>query len=759
MTKSKVSVAVANRNGGRLLLDAVGSALRQDLPDLEVIVVDDGSDDDSAEAAERLFRDDSRLRVARLGERRGPGAARNRAFELAQGDWLAVLDSDDLMHPARLARLVGRAAADEADIVADDLVIFSDDGGPARRFLTGPRARAPSWVTAEAFVRESRLYEGRPNLGFLKPVIRRQAWAASGVRYDERLMIGEDHDLLLRLLTAGLRCRLDPFLGYFYRKHAASTSHRLTAADIAQIARAEAEHRSRLEGGLPRSYARALKRRRASIERAAAYAEAVGALKRRRPLEALAAVAQRPRAALLFRMPLAARARRLWRGPAHQRGPGAARPAPVCFITRQRVVGRTNGSSIYLLDLAEAVRRAGFEPHLVQASPVVVGRWPVLRLKREMKVFATISWRGLIAIGPFVFSTDPKVYAAAFRAAAAVALRRLRLPAQWLNANPAQHAPSAPWTDKDRLFVANSIARRSPILLADYAWQTEALAYGLGARARTAVIMHDLLHRRTGVVREWEGRPILPDRETETRLLARADIVVAIQKAEADEVRRLLPGRPVLTVPMTAAPASGPKPGRSDQVLFVGSNVQANVTGLAWMLELAWPIVRAQRPDAQLIVAGSVSRGDPPTTPGVRYVGFVERLDPYYDSAGVVVSPLTGGSGLKIKLIEALAHGKACVATSVTLQGVEEETSGAVALADTPDGFARAILDLLADEARRADLGRRALAAVATSFSAAACQGEFARWLRDETQPRPPAKSAQAHQALELSPAAGALLL
>jgi succinoglycan biosynthesis protein ExoO len=758
MSSPKVSVAIANFNGGRFLLDAIGSALRQDLENLEVIVVDDGSDDGSADAAERLSRQDRRVRVERLGRRLGPGAARNHAVDLARGAWLAVLDGDDLMHPARLGRLIERAIGDHADIVADDLVVFGDDVGRARRFLGRTRSKSPTWLDAEAFVRETCLYGAGPNLGFLKPVVRLEAWRESAVRYDERLMIGEDHDLLLRLLTAGLRCRIDPFLGYFYRKHPASTSHRLGAEALAEIARAETRHRSGLVG-VSKSYARALERRRASIETAIAFTDAVGALKTGRLIKAVRALARRPRAALLFRMPLAARARGLWRRLVGERDRSGALAATACFITRQRVVGRTNGSSIYLLDLAGAVRRAGFEPHLVQASPVVVGRWPVLRLKPEMKAFASISWRGLIAIGPFVFATDPKVYAAAARAALALILRRARLPTDWLKANPAQHAPSAPWSDADRLFVANSIARRSQVLLADYAWQTEALVYALRPGARTGVIMHDLLHRRTGLVREWEGKPILPDRETETRLLARADLVVAIQKAEADEVRRLLPGKPVITVPMTATPAPRPKPGRSDRALFVGSNVQANVTGLAWMLEFAWPIVRAARSDVELIVAGSVSRGQPPVTPGVRYVGFVERLDPLYESAGVVVSPLTGGSGLKIKLIEALAHGKACVATSVTLQGVEEEAGGAVALADTPEAFAQAILDLLANETMRTDLGRKALAAVEASFGAAACQGEFVRWLKGEASPRHAAKSPLADAGFELSPAAGALLL
>src|SRR5579872_6487712 len=105
-----VSIAIATCNGASFLEAAIASALRQDLSDLEVIVVDDASDDGSVDIAARLARADPRVRVARLARRGGPGRARNHALDLAQGRWLAILDCDDLMHPERLGRLLASAA-------------------------------------------------------------------------------------------------------------------------------------------------------------------------------------------------------------------------------------------------------------------------------------------------------------------------------------------------------------------------------------------------------------------------------------------------------------------------------------------------------------------------------------------------------------------------------------------------------------------------------------------------------------------------
>lgn len=738
MVKPQVSIAIANFNGGRFLGEAVASALRQDLAEIEVIVVDDGSDDDSVERAERFARADPRVRIERLPHRRGAGGARNRAMELARGEWLAVLDSDDFMHPGRLARLVARGRADEAQIAADDLLIFDETGAAkARRFLRGRRARTATWLTAEDFLLETRLFRSRADLGYLKPLIRLDAWRASSVRYDEGLPIGEDHDLLLRLLSAGLACRIDPFLGYFYRKHPASLSHRLSSGALERIAQAQAAYRAAAKDA-PAGLARALDRRRASIGTAQAFTAALEALKAGRPAAALAAILRRPQAAILFRMPLAAALGRIAGRiappkPARPAASGSASGADVWFVSRQRLLGRTNGSSTYLIDLAQAVRRAGLTPHLLQPSKLVLGRWPVLRLKPEMKAFASIGYRGVVRVGSLVFARDPAIYAAALWAVAARALRRLGLPPAWLADRPAAHGPAAPWPAEELLCVARAIGRRADVVIADYAWQTEALAYALRPDARTGVVMHDLFHQRGMLFREQGAADSIPrmDRETEMRLLGRADAVIAIQKTEADVVARLLPGRRMLVVPMTARPAPAPQPGDPSRILFVGSNTAPNVSGLTWMLDEVWPEVRAARPDAELIVAGGVCRALPPPPAGVRLLGFVDRLEALYAQAGLVVSPLIAGSGLKIKLVEALAHGKACVVTSVTLQGVEDEAAQAVALADAPEAFACAIVRLLGDEAARRALGERALAAVRASFSQDRSQAEFVRWLAE----------------------------
>ncbi|MCI0423565.1 MAG: glycosyltransferase, partial [Acidobacteria bacterium] len=100
MTTPLLSVVIPTWNRDRLVCEAVESALSQRIGQVEVIVVDDGSTDDTANMLTRNF--GSRIYLLRLPSRRGVGAARNAGVRLASGELLAFLDSDDLWLPGKL---------------------------------------------------------------------------------------------------------------------------------------------------------------------------------------------------------------------------------------------------------------------------------------------------------------------------------------------------------------------------------------------------------------------------------------------------------------------------------------------------------------------------------------------------------------------------------------------------------------------------------------------------------------------------------
>jgi len=231
----EASIAVAGYNCKDYLEQAVASALHQDVS-LEVIIVDDASTDGTADLAHRLAANDARVKVIELPVNLGPAGARNAALDAARGRWFCILDADDLLHPDRLKTLIAHAEAEDADLIADDLIVFDDlNAKRPTRFLQHHAPGTSEWMTLSKYLRSTRMLSNKPNLGYLKPIIRLSRLRHAGIRYSEQLRIGEDDHFVLSMLLAGFRYRILALPSYYYRKHSSSISHRLSRETIAQI--------------------------------------------------------------------------------------------------------------------------------------------------------------------------------------------------------------------------------------------------------------------------------------------------------------------------------------------------------------------------------------------------------------------------------------------------------------------------------------------------------------------------------------------
>jgi glycosyltransferase involved in cell wall biosynthesis len=129
-----LSVVIPTRNRAHLVCEAVESAVSQRDGQVEVIVVDDGSTDDTADVLARRF--GSRIRLLRLPDRRGVGAARNAGVRLASGELLAFLDDDDLWLPGKLnAELRVLDSFPGAEAVVSDSLCFVQGQAEERSFF------------------------------------------------------------------------------------------------------------------------------------------------------------------------------------------------------------------------------------------------------------------------------------------------------------------------------------------------------------------------------------------------------------------------------------------------------------------------------------------------------------------------------------------------------------------------------------------------------------------------------------------------
>ena len=301
-----VSVIMANFNGARFLPDAIESVRNQTLADWELLICDDASTDGSAAIVQRYAARDPRIKLIRNETNLGPAAARNRALSAAKGAWLAIMDSDDIMHPARLKTLIAGAAQDGAAIVADDMIVFYQDRSrPSHGLLPSADASEPFWVDTAEFVRSNTFYSRGAGLGYLKPIIQTDLLRKASCRYDETLTIGEDYDFIFRLLVAGLKYRVFPRQLYYYRKHGGSISHRLSSKAAHAMLDAEQRFRPRLNGANPEILA-AVEGRRKSLETVLAFNALIAALKSRRFAESASRILRCPRLLPLLREPLQA---------------------------------------------------------------------------------------------------------------------------------------------------------------------------------------------------------------------------------------------------------------------------------------------------------------------------------------------------------------------------------------------------------------------------------------------------------------------
>jgi succinoglycan biosynthesis protein ExoU len=258
-----VDVIIAAWNRADTIERAVRSALNEREVQ-KVIVIDDGSDDDTLDLAQHC--DAARVVVVRNSKRAGPAGARNAGFDLSTAPWIAILDGDDFFLPGRIKALL--AHSNDHDFVADDL-LEAEEGKINERsplpVLFGSDFQATE-LDLERFVlgnvRERQVI--RRELGFLKPIMRRAFLDRHGLRYDERLRLGEDYALYARALTCRARFLAIPAAGYVAVVRANSLSARHTKHDLEQLR--DSDRQLLTDRGLSPGERRAIRRHYRSVD-------------------------------------------------------------------------------------------------------------------------------------------------------------------------------------------------------------------------------------------------------------------------------------------------------------------------------------------------------------------------------------------------------------------------------------------------------------------------------------------------------------
>lgn len=220
---SEVSVIIPAYNQGHYLAAAIQSALDQTQANVEVLVIDDGSTDDTAQVAQQFT--DPRVRYIHQANR-GLSGARNTGIRHASGDFLTYLDSDDLFLPRKLELLLGELRArPQLGFVAGQAIPVDETGQPIGKLFDQALPANPT-----------HLLLGNPlHVG---SVLLRREWQARVGFFDETLRSYEDWDMWLRLALAG--CQMgyvaQPVSLYrFHREQMTRDGRQMTTATFAVL--------------------------------------------------------------------------------------------------------------------------------------------------------------------------------------------------------------------------------------------------------------------------------------------------------------------------------------------------------------------------------------------------------------------------------------------------------------------------------------------------------------------------------------------
>ena len=186
----KVTVIMPAYNACRFLEAAIRSVIGQTFTDWELLVLDDGSSDDTLAIARSLAAEDCRIRVLPNEHNMGVARTRNRGFDLCRGEYVALLDSDDVWLPNKLERQLERMAQTGADLCYCSYSIVDANGEKSR-----PDYLVPEQTDFDKLLRENVI--GCSTVVLSRKVIEQHRF--------ETDFYHEDYVLWLKLLRAGFR--------------------------------------------------------------------------------------------------------------------------------------------------------------------------------------------------------------------------------------------------------------------------------------------------------------------------------------------------------------------------------------------------------------------------------------------------------------------------------------------------------------------------------------------------------------------------
>jgi glycosyltransferase involved in cell wall biosynthesis len=215
----------------------------------------------------------------------------------------------------------------------------------------------------------------------------------------------------------------------------------------------------------------------------------------------------------------------------------------------------------------------------------------------------------------------------------------------------------------------------------------------------------------------------------ENQLFRKMDGILPVTEVDERIITSCSGGIPSVTAPVSIEIPRIAEPSitvnASIKLFHLGSmDWQPNNEGVRWFLREVWPLVHARFPDLSLHLAGRSFPDDLRTAafPMVKCEGVVPDADVYMEDKQLMLVPLRSGSGMRVKILQGLAHGKTVISTSIGAEGIAVKDGRDILIADTPEQFMEKIGYCLSDPKRCLEIGAAGRSLVQEKYSDDAVQ-------------------------------------
>ncbi|MDP9128320.1 MAG: glycosyltransferase [Pseudomonadota bacterium] len=238
----KVSTITPVLNGVKTIGRSIESAQRQTFKDIEIVVVDDGSTDGTADLVRSYAAQDPRIKLVQHEKNMGGAAASNKAIESATGEWIAILDADDWFEPTRIEDFLKIAEQYPVDAVADNLKLYDHATDEIVDRTYHQKDGRLMMLDTETYIRRDNPLQ-RHSLGYIQPMFKKQFVTDHNIKYDVSHRYAYDFIFVAEFLLSGGKIAIIPEAYYVYVHRISPTTRKRSPHS-----RSEAGHNMILRG-------------------------------------------------------------------------------------------------------------------------------------------------------------------------------------------------------------------------------------------------------------------------------------------------------------------------------------------------------------------------------------------------------------------------------------------------------------------------------------------------------------------------------